>query len=199
MTLTIYGTARSRAFRVLWAAEELGLTYQHEPIDWREASANPVYLRINPAGSIPAIDDAGFVMAESLAINVHLAHKTGRLLPEAPHAESLLWQWTLWAATSLEAPYTRWASHSLWLPESLRDADKAQLAAQELTRPFDRLELALTGRDWLIGNTFSIADLNVASVINLIHKMDLGRWPNLAEWLSRCLARPAYAVAASRA
>ena len=79
--LTIYGTARSRTARVLWMAKELSLAFEHVPLAMGDAALKqPPFLKINPAGRVPAIDDDGFVMAESLAINLYLARKyaTGR-------------------------------------------------------------------------------------------------------------------------
>src|SRR5215470_6354123 len=81
-TLRIYGIARTRAFRVLWIAKELDLDYEHVPLEIGAAGAGkPDYLAINPNGRLPAIDDGGFVLWESLAITLYLAKKHGRLYP----------------------------------------------------------------------------------------------------------------------
>ena len=74
--LRIYGIARTRAFRVLWVAKELGLPYEHIPVEIGEAGARkPEYLAINPNGRLPAINDEGFALWESLAITLYLAKK----------------------------------------------------------------------------------------------------------------------------
>ena len=98
--LRIYGVARTRAFRALWMAEELGLDYEHIPIEIGEAGARkPEFLAINPNGRLPAIDDDGFVLTESLAITLYLAKKysSGKLYPATLQAEARVWQWSLWA------------------------------------------------------------------------------------------------------
>src|SRR5438046_10725585 len=78
-SLRIYGIARTRAFRALWIAKELGLDYEHIPVEIGEAGARkPDYLAINPNGRLPAIDDDGFVLWESLAITLYLAKKRSR-------------------------------------------------------------------------------------------------------------------------
>jgi glutathione S-transferase len=80
----LYGIARTRAFRALWIAEELGLGYDHLPIEIGDAGARaPEFLAINPNGRLPFIDDGGFVMFESLAITLYLAkkHSAGKLYP----------------------------------------------------------------------------------------------------------------------
>ncbi|HEU0216841.1 MAG TPA: glutathione S-transferase N-terminal domain-containing protein, partial [Stellaceae bacterium] len=74
----IYGVPRSRAFRTLWLAKELGLDYENVMIDFADGGTRqPAYLAINPNGHVPAIDDNGFVLWESMAINLYLAKKYG--------------------------------------------------------------------------------------------------------------------------
>ena len=74
--LRIYGIARTRAFRALWMAKELGLEYEHLPIEIGDAGArSPEFLALNPNGRLPAIVDNGFVLFESLAITLYLAKK----------------------------------------------------------------------------------------------------------------------------
>lgn len=90
MALKIYGAVRTRAFRVLWLAEELGLDYQRIPLETGPADARrPDYLGVNPTGRLPAIDDDGFILWESLAINLYLArkHATGTLCPATLQAK----------------------------------------------------------------------------------------------------------------
>ena len=84
MSLRIYGIARTRAFRALWMAMELGLDYEHDPVEIGDAGARtPEFLAINPNGRLPVIVDDGFVLFESLAITMYLAkkHSPGRLYP----------------------------------------------------------------------------------------------------------------------
>ena len=90
--LRIYGVARTRAFRALWIAQELGLDYVHIPMEIGLAGARKAeYLAINPNGRLPAIDDGGFVLWESLAITLYLAkkHSLGRLYPGTLEGEEI--------------------------------------------------------------------------------------------------------------
>ena len=192
MSLTIFGTSRSRALRVLWMASELGLAFEHDPLDWRDCRQNSQYRLINPAGTIPSISDDGFVLAESLAINLYLAQKAGMLWPEGIKDQALVSQWTLWVATAIESAYTQWASHTYWLPEAARDASLAASAAAEMQAPLDHLESALARSEWLVGAAFSVADLNVASVISTVRRFEREKRPHLMNWLDRCCARPAF-------
>ena len=75
MVLKIYGVALSRAGRTLWMAEELGLPYEHIKTTFTGGTRTPEYLKINPNGHIPAIDEDGFTLWESMAINLYLAKK----------------------------------------------------------------------------------------------------------------------------
>src|SRR3974377_626447 len=76
--LKVYGVPLSRAYRVVWMATELGLCYENLPIHFADGSAKtPEYLAVNPNGRIPAIDDNGFKLWESMAINLYLAKKHG--------------------------------------------------------------------------------------------------------------------------
>jgi glutathione S-transferase len=177
-------------------ATELGLEFEHEPLPWQTCRNDARYLSINPAGTIPAISDNGFVLAESLAINIYLAQKAAKLWPTDPKDQAKVLQWTLWVATSLESAYTKWASHTYWLPESARDAAQANSAAADMQGPLDLLELTLSESEWLVGATFSAADLNVASVIGFVRQFEREKRPNLVNWLDRCKMRSAYQKAA---
>ena len=76
--LKIYGVARSRAFRVLWMAQELGLDYEHVKVDFASGETRESgFLALNPNGQVPVIDDDGFILWESMAINLYLAKKYG--------------------------------------------------------------------------------------------------------------------------
>ena len=196
MALTIYGSPRSRTQRVLWMAEELGLAFRHEPYEWNDPRLkSPEFLALNPAGAIPTIEDDGVGLPESLAINLYLAkkHSLGGLYPATSEGEAQVWRWTLWAQGELEP----------WLQRETRETATAPTAA-ELVRPaiergLGKLERALGGREWLLGDAFTVADFNVACVLSpsrTVH-LDLGAYPNIAGWAARCYDRPA-AVTARR-
>ena len=195
LSLQIYGTSRSRAFRVLWTVEELGLEFEHIPLSWKTCRSNERYRTINPSGTIPSICDDGFVLAESLAINLYLAQKAGRLWPATLADQALVLQWSFWVVASVEPAATRWASHTSFLPESLRDAVVAEAAAAELQDPLNRLEAHLSQSRWMLEGGFSLADLNVASVMVLVQNFERDIRPNIVEWLDRCSARPAFRLA----
>src|SRR5712692_10926337 len=190
--LRIYGVARTRAFRALWIAEELELDYEHIPIEIGPAGARkPDYLAINPNGRLPAIDDGGFVLWESLAITLYLAKKHGRLYPPTLEGEAKAWQWSLWSVQEVDRAVNIWSLHAVRLPPQDRDAQRLAEALKVLEPPFQVLDGALAGRSYLLGDDFTVADLNVAAVISRAIDMDLSGTPRLADWLARCLERPA--------
>jgi glutathione S-transferase len=192
--LRIYGVARTRAFRALWIANELGLDYEHVPIEIGEAGARrPPYLAINPNGRLPAIDDGGFTLWESLAITLYLAkkHAAGRLYPTTLEGEAKTWQWSLWSVQEVDRGVNIWSLHAVRLPPTDRDPQRLAEALKVLAPPFKVLDGALAGRSYLLGEDFTVADLNVAAVISRALDMDLSATPRLADWLARCLERPA--------
>jgi glutathione S-transferase len=194
LALRIYGIARTRAFRALWIAEELGLAYEHLPIEIGDAGARaPEFLKINPNGRLPFIEDDGFVLFESLAITLYLAkkHSTGKLYPGTLQGEAKAWQWTSWALNEVDRGVNIWSLHAVRLPQAERDAAKRDEALKVVASPFRVLDAALANHSYLLGDDFTVADLNVAAVISRAVDMDLSAVPNLKAWLSRCLDRPA--------
>jgi glutathione S-transferase len=192
--LRIYGIARTRAFRALWIAMELGLDYEHFPIEIGVAGARaPEFLKINPNGRLPFIDDDGFVLFESLAITLYLAkkHSPGKLYPAKLEDEARTWQWTSWALNEVDRGVNIWSLHAVRLPAADRDVVKRDEALKVIAAPFKVLDTAVAKQPYLLGNDFTVADLNVAAVISRAIDMDLSAVPNLKAWLTRCLNRPA--------
>jgi glutathione S-transferase len=194
MTLRIYGVARTRAFRALWIAEELGIAYEHIPVEIGDAGARtPEFLALNPNGRLPVIVDRDFVLSESLAITLYLAKKYShrKLYPASPEAEARAWQWSFWAVGEVDRGVNIWSLHAVRLPAGERNAALCDEALKVLAAPFKVLDAAVAAQPYLLGADFSVADLNVAAVISRAVDMDLSAWRNLKGWLTRCLERPA--------
>ncbi len=192
--LRIYGIARTRAFRPLWMAMELGIDYQHLPIEIGDAGARSLeYLAMNPNGRLPVIVDDGFVLFESLAITLYLAkkHANGTLYPATLEGEAKAWQWSFWAIAEVDRGVNIWSLHAVRLPPAERNAALREEALQVIAAPFKVLDAAVVKQPYLLGDNFTVADLNVAAVINRAVDMDLSTVPNLKAWLMRCLERPA--------
>ena len=195
--LTLYGDAMSRAFRVVWMLKELGLEFEHVQTSFLDGSTHkPEFLAINPNGRVPVLKDGSFCIWESLCINIHLAKKYPSLLtPATLEEDTQVTMWTLWVVTEVEKTLLL-AAANLWLfPEPTRSVEEAQMALIKLKRPFNVLESHLQGRAYLIGGRFTVADLNVASVMTLIPLagIDITEYPAMSRWLFSCLERTAAA------
>ena len=190
--LRIYGAARSRGVRTLWIAGELGLQFEHSAYAPRSPETRtPEYRALNPNGSVPTIDDDGFVLWESMAINLYLAKKHGKLYPADAKNEALVWQWSFWEVDRLDRQQSLYANHASLLPEAQRDAALARSTWEEIAAALNVLETALGRSAWLAGPEFSVADLNVASAMVRSLSFDIARWPKVHAWLHKCWDRPA--------
>jgi glutathione S-transferase len=196
MALKIYGVARSRAARVLWMAEELGLDYEHVKVDFGTGETRaPTHLALNPNGHVPVIDDDGLILWESMAINLYLAKKygAGRLYPTRLGDEARAWQWSFWGMTEVERPLLTALMNRAVYPEDERDASAADAAEKTLAQPLGVLNGALGRSANLLGDDFTVADLNVASILAWARpaQIDTAPFPKVAEWLKNCAERPA--------
>ena len=196
--MKLYGVPMSRAMRSLWALEEVGVPYENVKTHFLTDTRTPEFLAINPNGHIPALVDGDLTLFESLAINLYLARKYGKgLWPNTVEDEGRAFQWSVWAMTELEEPIITALMHRSFLPAAQREPAKAEDAAQRFRKPLAVLDGALAGRRWLAGADFTIADLNVASVLAIapMAALDVSPAPNAAAWLARCTSRPALARA----
>ena len=197
--IRLYGVRQSRAARSLWALEELGVPYELVSTEIGAGTKSAEYKGINPNGRIPALVDGDLTLFESMAINLYLARKydKGGLQPRTPEDEARAVQWSFWAMTELEPQLMIVLMNRLFLPSNQRDAAAANAAEEKLGPALQVLDGALAGKQYLLGATFTIADLNVASVLAwaLFAKIDLAKTPNVKRWLQECVARPAFAKA----
>jgi len=196
MALKIYGVARSRAARVLWMAKELGLDYEHIKVDFATGDTRrPEHLALNPNGHVPVIDDDGLILWESMAINLYLAKKYGKsgLYPARPEDEARAWQWSFWGMTEIERPLLTALLNRAVYPERERDAAAADQAEKTLAQPLGVLDGVLGSTACLLGEQFTVADLNVASILAWARpaQIDVAPFPRVAEWLKNCAERPA--------
>jgi len=204
--LTIYGVYRSRASRNIWLADELGIPFKHVPVMqlYRLApeAANgvlhtraPDFLKVNPNGHIPAIDDEGLVLNESLAINLYLAKKHGGPLAPANLAEDgLMTMWALWAATEVEPHSIQVLYHRVGNKPEERDPKIAAAAIEALRAPFAVLDKALTATGYIVGGRFTVADINTAEIFRYAMPAPelFEAAPRVKTWLAACHARPAF-------
>lgn len=188
--MKLYGIAQSRAFRTLWLLEEMGLPYEQVQVGFENRKVvDPRIHALNPNRKLPTLDDDGIVLFESLAINLYLVEKHGGPLKWATAAEAgRCYQWTLWAATEIEPESQAWGYAKFVAP----DATALAAATADMHEPLSVLDGALTGKHFLAADRFTVADLNVASVLyRLLFFEDLHRYSEVKGWMDRCWSRPA--------
>jgi glutathione S-transferase len=193
--IKIWGSAQSRAARALWCARECGVEFDHLGTDFAVLKADPEFLKINPNAKVPAMQDGDLILFESMAINLYLARKYGKgLWPASVEDEGRTYQWALWGMTEVEKPLLTIIVDMFMTPPDKKNPAAVEEAKAALPKPLGILNAALKGRQYLLGDTFTIADLNLASVLSWakLTKIDLSGVPDVAAWLDRCLARPAF-------
>ena len=192
MSLKIYGPVRSRTMRTLWMAHELGLDFEHETgFDANGATAELAAL--NSMRQVPVIVDDDMALSESMAINLYLAKKHGKLAPATLADEAQTLRWCFWVSTAVEKTLLDVLLNSRGLMGRKQDTAAATAGIKAMQKPFEALNDALAGCDYLVGDVFSVADLNVASVFSwaVLAGIDFAEHPNIAAWLQRCLGREA--------
>ena len=195
--LQLYGNSLSRAMRCMWMLEEMGLPYELIKKSTRPADLqSSEYLRLNPNARIPTLVDGSVVIWESMAINLYLAQKyDGPLHFTGPEVLGLAAQWSFWAMLEMESHLLDLLMHRAMLPEFGRDPSFAARDELLLKKPLHVLDDALAARSYLAADDFTVADLNVASILawGKMSKLDLSGVPHVAKWLDGALRRPAYA------
>ena len=204
--LTIYGVYRSRASRTIWLANELGVPFKHVPVMQRYRlpdpppggvmhTKSPEFLKVNPNGHIPSIDDEGLVLHESLGINLYLAKKHGGpLAPANVGEDGQMTTWSLWAAIEVEGHAINIIYHRVSNAGRPMDPKIADEAVEALRGPFAVLDGALARDGHLVGGRFTVADLNVAEVVRYAQAAPelFAEAPHVKAWLAACQARPAF-------
>ena len=188
---------RAVASRSLLALEELGLAYEHVPLKpWAETPDAARLAALNPNARVPVLDDGGLLIWESMAINLYLGDRYGGALwPDDPGQRGRLYQWSVWSQTSIDV-VARHRARSSDRPDLKARGEAERLAALGI------LDAALADRPYLLGDGFTLADLNVATT--LVEPWENGRIDGdldpadhglraLANWLARCTARESWA------
>lgn len=195
MTVKIYGPTASRASRALWIVNELGIPFEHVAVEMKDLK-DAEFLKINPNGKVPAMVDGEFKLFESMAINFYLASKYGRngLFPASLEDQALCYQWSFWGMTEVEKPLLTILIDQFMTPPDKRKPEAVADARNALPKPFAVLDGALKDREYLLGNSFTVADLNLAAICSWAKpiKFDFGPFPNVGAWLDLCLSRPAW-------
>lgn len=196
--LKIWGRPNSiNVQKAMWAIGELGLEVEHTPAggqfglndqDW--------FLKMNPNGRVPVIDDDGFVLYESNTIVRYLAAKHGRgtLQPDGLKDNAVANQWMDWQQTTLSpamfAPF--WGL--IRTPPEKRDHEAIRKGGEDSARLFQQLDAHLAGRKYVAGERLTTADIPVGAAAYRWFNLEVPHpeVPNVQAWYERLQERPAY-------
>jgi glutathione S-transferase len=188
-----YGAPGSSAGRTHLMLEECGARYEYHRILLRDPASKAELLKLNPGGRIPFLIDGNVRLQESIAIDFYLAEKYApQLWSTSIEERALLTMWSLWSITNLQDAVMDVMYHSFVLPAAKRHADIVEDGMLRTQQLLDELEAALTGL-YVVGQRFTVADVHVASVVNLADRGGAGTiGQRTAAWLNGVRARPAY-------
>lgn len=195
--MKLYHVPQSRSARPRWMLEEIGVPYDIVTLSLSDGSTKtPEYLKLNPHGTVPTLQDGDLTIYESAAICLYLADKyADRNLAPAPGSpdRGLYYQWVLYTMATMEPPILQVFLHQFRLPEAERQATIAEEGRVKFKEVSAVLSRALEGRQYLVGNQFSTADVMVGSTLGWGSFMGLLEgFPVLQEYTQRLLQRPAY-------
>jgi glutathione S-transferase len=181
-----------RDLRVRWALEEAGLPYRVESTSFHDRG--PDHFAAQPFGQVPWLTDGDLTIFESGAILLHLAEKSEALMPTDRYGRAEVMAWVIAALNSVDLPCQPWALFRfMGFPG---EAPEAKFVEEFLKARLDRMEVALTCREWLVRDRFSVADLLMADVLRQVDRFDgLASHPNCRAFVARATARPAFAKA----
>jgi glutathione S-transferase len=199
--ITLYGFGRvhpgmvgkGRDLRAQWALEETGLPYRVHALDYIAGELDgPAFSRLSHFHQVPVIDDDGFIVGESGAVLLYIAEKAGKLIPADFAGRTQVVQWCFAALATVERPIFEMTMIDIGMRGEGARAGRATLV-KEVNRWFDGLERRLDGREWIASETFTVADILLATVLRQIRDIDLIEpYPQLMAYRARALARPAW-------
>lgn len=192
--MKLYEFGPTRSIRVRWTLQELGVPFEATTVNMLAGEhKSPAFLKINPAGKLPALVDGDLMLTESIAIVLYLAEKYPEkgLIPADLAQRAELYRWLLFAATELEQPLWRIARHTNVYPEEKRLPAEVALAREDFKPMAAVLEEHLKGRQFVMGKSVTVADFALAYTLdwaNEIHLLD--GFPQTKAYMERMYARP---------
>ena len=194
--IKIYGAPGSSAGRCYWTMEEIGLLYERQPLDMsKKEHKSPEYLALNPNGKVPCLVDGDVTIWESMAIDTYLAEKyQPDLLGLTPEARGLVQQWSYWAILEPQPALVSALIQKVFVPEPKRDQKIIDDALAKLPPMLEIANKHLDQLEYFVGGSFSLADIHVATVMNINHMLgqSLSDFPHLMRWLDNVCGREAY-------
>ena len=193
--MKIYYAPNTRAVRIVWLCEELGLDYELEMFKLGDASMrDPEYLKVHPMGRVPSLDDGDVSIFESGAIVEYILAKygNGRMRPDtaSPEFPNYL-QWLHYAEGMIMPHVNILVVETILLPEDRRNPVNIKRSTKQLTQMLGAVDAALEGRDFLAGE-FSGADIMTGHACTVAARLgaDISDKPNVAAYIKRLNERP---------
>ncbi len=193
--LKLYGTPPTRALRVIWLLNELGLEYEMLPVDLLHGGTQKEdFLALNPAAKVPVLVDGSLVLTESAAIQLYLAEKNPQagFIPESVEDRAQMYRWIFFLVTEIEQPLWRIARHTFLYPEEKRLPQDVDLARQECVKMVAVLERHMEEREFIVADRLSVADFNAAYTLDWANEEKmLDGTPRLRKYLKSMYGRTA--------
>jgi len=195
--ITLYHSTFTRSHLIRFALEELDLAHELRRLEVsRGEHKAPNYLKLNPLGQLPTLVDGDLTLREAAAIALYLGDKAPErgLAPQVGSPQrALYYQWVVFSIASELLALSKIALHTRVLPEPSRVAAVADAGRSEWAEVARALRLGLDGRTFLLGETFSIADVMVGGTLWLANFLEvLSPHPELAAYFARVGERPAF-------
>jgi glutathione S-transferase len=185
------GRGLARDTRVRWALEEAGQPYEVRLVSFK-AMKEPAHLAIHPFGQIPTYEEDDVAIFETGAIVVHIAQRFPDLLPNDPAARARATAWLFAALNTVEPPIIDLQNAVILEKDKSWSAERLLLVKDRIRDRLKQLSARLGDAEWLDG-AFSAGDLMMASVLLRLRASGLlDEFPNLAAYVARAEARPAY-------
>ena len=194
--MKIYYAPNTRAVRIVWLFEELGLPYEIERFKLGDASMrSPDYLKVHPMGRVPTLKDGDTIIFESGAIVQYVLARygEGRMVPQVSSPEFPAYlQWLHYAEGMIMPPVNSIVVETILLPPERRNQGNVDRAVKLLSRMLSAVDEGLKGREYLAGS-FSGADIMTGHACTVAGRLgaDLSDKPNVKAYIERLNARPA--------
>lgn len=185
------GKGLARDMRVRWALEEVGQPYRVRPVSFA-AMKEPAHMALHPFGQIPTYEEDDLVLFESGAIVLHIAERHRGLLPDNAHGRARAIGWMFAALDTVEPPIFELVTVKIVEGDKRWRNERLALVENRIRDRLKQLSARLDDADWLDGG-FSAGDLLMVSVLLRLKSSGLlDEYPNLAAYVARGEARPAY-------
>lgn len=183
----------ARDLRAQWALEETGLPYRVHALDYVAGELDgQAYGRLSCFRQVPVIDDEGFIVGESGAVLLYIAEKAGKLIPADFAGRTQAVQWCFAAIATVEKPLFEIQMIDGGMG-GVGAQERREVLVKEAQRRLAGLECRLDGRQWIVGEDFTVADILLATVLRQVRHTDLiEQYPRLKAYYTKAMARPAW-------